>query len=74
MLSLFQRCWRYGAAHDTVQEWIRQLLQVMGKGGPEGALFAANESGYFTNDKFTQWLVEVSEKRWPFCFYFVWGE
>ena len=42
------------------------FYRTWGEGGPEGALFTANESGYFTNDKFTQWLVEVRNKR-PFA-------
>ena len=39
------------------------FYRTWGEGGPEGALFTANKSGYFTNDKFIQWLVEVSEKK-----------
>jgi hypothetical protein len=30
--------------------------------GPEGSVYAANNSGYFDTDKFTQWFEEVSEK------------
>jgi hypothetical protein len=30
-----------------------------GEGGPKGAVFTANESGYFNTEKFVQWFEEV---------------
>jgi hypothetical protein len=38
------------------------FYQSWGEGGPEGTVFAANESGYFTTDKFTQWFEKVRKK------------
>jgi hypothetical protein len=43
-----------------------------GENGPEGAVFAANESGYFTSVKFTQWFEEV-RKKVPVCFFLFYG-
>ena len=36
--------------------------------GPIGAVYTANKSGYYTLDKFSQWLDEVGEKSRTFYF------
>jgi len=38
------------------------VYPTWGEGGPEGAVFAANKSGYFDTDKYTKWFQEVGEK------------
>ncbi len=43
----------FKSANGTVfQSWC--------EGGPEGATYAANKSGWFDMDKFNQWFKEVS--------------